>query len=93
MIGEFSSKISSPLKSISEEYKYAYNNEYAGAWDWSFTAKDGNDDMTICKEGMNAVKDLANTKVDILGGATPAKDTCNVSCSDTAPAGGYTCVQ
>ena len=93
VIGEFSSKKSSPLKDIAAEYKYAYDNEYAGAWDWSFTAADGNDDLSKCREGMTAIKDLANTQVDILGGATPAKDTCNVSCSDTAPTGSYTCKQ
>ena len=55
VIGEFSSQKSSATQSIALEYKYAYNHEYSGAWDWAYLGGDGNDDLTIAQQGMQAI--------------------------------------
>lgn len=55
VVGEFSS-VSSGGMSSPEQYTYAYNNGYAGAWGWQANGSgEGSDTFASLKTGMAAV--------------------------------------
>ena len=53
---------------IQNMYRYSLQSGYSGLWDWALVngKEDGNDGSTIVLEGINALKDDDDVKVQIL---------------------------
>ena len=67
MIGEFSQEKCLPDDcKITELYKRAIQNDFAGTLDWSLIGGDGNDDATIAMSGMQSLAHEKDVVVNIV---------------------------